>query len=114
MSIKLDNFKLPKTVEFTYCVYAVLWDFLDEPEAKIMNGNRKSNDHYETDSDYIFIEENTIEIPLKNSGEFDLRSGVLQSLEDEKITILARHHMELTNINGKIDQLLAIEHHEGN
>lgn len=38
--IKLQKYNIPKETKFTYCVFLVIWDFLDHPKLIVKVGDR--------------------------------------------------------------------------
>jgi len=48
----------------------------------------------------------TFKIPQK----VDIKGKAIEGLEDKKSKLQAKHHMELKEVQDKIDNLLAIEH----
>lgn len=58
--------------------------------------------------DFILL--TTKKMTVKIPQNIDVKGRVIEGLEAEKDKIQARHHMELKDIQDKIDNLLAIEY----
>lgn len=59
---------------------------------------------------WVLLAEKEVTFPVPNNNNIDIRSLALESLEEEKKSILARHYKEEKEIEDKISRFLAIEH----
>ena len=109
-----NDFEIPKKQELTLCAYLALWDWLDEPKVIFIIGSKKNNHGYNSDVDYIFIEEIKIDVPFKTKGTIDIKSGLIEVLGKKKKDIIARNHMELKEVEDKLNELLCIEYNTEN
>jgi len=100
--------KLPKTIEkeifITLCIsgYAA---------GKISVGDYNKAEFSSNDDVLLGTETVTFNVPQK----VDIKGRAIKNLEDKKSKLQARHHMEIKEVQDKIDHLLAIEYKpEGN
>lgn len=99
----MDIEKLPKTIELEMFMTMQV-DGYRAGDISVQDYDKQGF----SSSDHILLRSFTMTFDVPQN--VDVKGKLIDSLEELKTETMARHHMEIKNIQDKLDELLAIEY----
>lgn len=114
-----DNYELPEKHVLGLETFLIVESENDWGSGKVItytiNGNGYTMEDYLNNGEsksVILLDKRVVEIDLSNH-EIDIKNMRLKALEEKKEAMIARHFVELKNVEDQIQNLKAIEYQPG-